>query len=147
MVIYLLLLWHWAKQLGDRRVSLSHCYSKRSHQRRNWSEEPKQQPWTSAASWLAPPGLLSFLLIQPRTPCPGVALSVHCGLGLPKSTKKQEKAPQVCYRPVSWGHFLLRGVLFSEGSSEQPPLSSCYSLWSTFSNWMQIDSLTQASTT
>jgi hypothetical protein len=40
-----------------------------------WRQELMQRPWRGDASWLAPHGLLSCFLIEPRTTNPGMAPS------------------------------------------------------------------------
>jgi hypothetical protein len=103
------------KQLGKERVYLAYTSTPqpviKGNQSRNskragaWKQELMHRPWKSAASWLAPPGLLSLLSNRPPGPTMGWAFP---------SLPLAKKMP---YSRISWRHFLSWGSLPLEDAS------------------------------
>ena len=86
---------HDQKQVQDERVYLPYvsillfisegAWGRNSSRARTWRQELMRRPWTGAAYWLTPHGLLSLLSYRPQDHQPRDG-TTHNGLGSLQST-------------------------------------------------------------
>lgn len=104
--------------IGEERVYSATIFITSGTQDRNssrtgtWRQELVQKSWRGASYWLAPMTCSAYLLIEPKTTSPGLALPTtgraipHCSL--------VKKMP---YNWTSWRNFLSWGSFLSSDSN------------------------------